>query len=389
MAAKQFTPDEWEKIREELEKNPGKYGFPERVYGSTVIGSFNIRKLGAARNRNAETWDFLAHICKQFDLLAVQEIMDDLSGFQKLMEMLGPEFGMIVSDKTGVFPGDTGLGERLGFIFRWSVVKRAEVVSDITYDRSKVLELLRKNIDDINLALATYNEKMEDYEAGRRKTKPVIHMPAFLSFIRQPYCVSFQIVGHPGTTPYQFMAVNAHLHFGAYMSDRKQELNALLEWIIARVKEVGKAYYPNFILLGDLNLDFDDPETDREGIEDYLKMFDNNAGEQVNVNFPFLDPHPQDGLQRTNARLTETFDQIGLFFREKGLPTYLDNEHMGDHPQGPDFRVFNFANLFSKALLGKEYGNLTKAEKDALVKRFEHKVSDHMPLWLRLPLPGK
>ena len=50
--------------------------------------------------------------------------MDDLSGLNRIMEHLGPEFGMVVSDKTGVFPGASGLGERLGFVFRWSIVKR-------------------------------------------------------------------------------------------------------------------------------------------------------------------------------------------------------------------------------------------------------------------------
>ncbi len=212
-------------------------------------------------------------------------------------------------------------------------------------------------------------------------------MPAFLSFIRQPYCVSFRIVGHPGTTPYEFMAVNAHLHYGNYMSDRRQEFNALMEWIIARVKQGDKAYYPNFMLLGDLNLDFDKPKADRKRIEDHLKTFDNNLGQKVDVNFPFLDRHPKHGWLKTNARMNQTFDHIGLFFREKGLPTYLDNEHMGEFPVGPDFRVFDFANLFSKALFKKGIKALTKKKREAFYMRFEHKVSDHMPIWLRLPLP--
>ena len=55
------------------------------------------------------------------------------------------------------------------------------------------------------------------------------------------------------------MAINAHLYWGKYISDRRQEFNALMEWIIARVGVNHKAYYPNFILLGDLNLDFDNP----------------------------------------------------------------------------------------------------------------------------------
>ena len=52
-----------------------------------------------------------------------------------------------------------------------------------------------------------------------------------------------------------------------------------------------------------------------------------------------------------------------------------------------DYGVFDFVNLFSEALHGKAFAKLSAAERKTLVARFEHKVSDHMPLWLRLPLP--
>ena len=43
---KSFTKEEWKLIMETLDKNPGKYGLPIRKYGSVVLGSFNVRKLG-------------------------------------------------------------------------------------------------------------------------------------------------------------------------------------------------------------------------------------------------------------------------------------------------------------------------------------------------------
>ena len=378
MAAKQFTAAEWKKINSTLDEDPVKYGMPERVYGSAVIGSFNIRKLGNARGRNENTWKFLAGICGRYDLLAVQEVMDDLSGLQRIMDLLGPDFGMIVSDRTGAFPGDAGLAERLAFIFRWSMVNRGEVVSDITYDRSKVLEILGENFDAISAVMKPYSEELAKFKAKQQRKPKAPKMPVFLSFIRQPFCVSFKIVGFPGTKPYRFMAVNAHLMFGK-MTDRRKEFDALMDWIIERVKQDDKTYYPNFILLGDLNLDFDKPVNDRKRIEKHLKTFDNNAGQEVSVNFPFLDPYPGKRQPfRTNARENQTFDQIGLFFREDGLPTHVDNKNMGVLEVGPDYGVFNFVKLFQDAL---------GVEKKKLFPRFEHKVSDHMPLWLRLPLP--
>ena len=115
--AKQFTPAEWKPIRARLEEDPQRYGLPQRECGSVLLGSFIVRKLGSSRSRSPDTWEFLADVCRTFDLLAVQEIMDDLSGLRRLMSLLGPEFSLVVSDLTGVFPGEPGLGERLGFIY--------------------------------------------------------------------------------------------------------------------------------------------------------------------------------------------------------------------------------------------------------------------------------
>ncbi len=38
-------------------------------------------------------------------------------------------------------------------------------------------------------------------------------------------------------------------------------------------------------------------------------------------------------------------------------------------------------------ILGKDLAGLSKSRRQDLIARFEHKVSDHLPLWLRMPLP--
>ncbi len=412
MSARAFTRDEWQKIRETLAAGPVQFGLPERLYGSAVLGSFNIRKLGAAGKRNADTWRFLADACRRFDLLSVQEVQEDVSGLLHLVQLMGPEFQMIVSDITGTFPGETGLTERLAFIYNPAIVKRTGIVTDVSFDRTKVLNTIADHNDAIHDALgdyaaarAKYRAQRGDFDAGRRKTRPrkptfKVKMPTFLEFIRTPFGVGFEIFGHPGTEHYTFFAVNAHLYFGDYMADRRQEAKALVAWLLGRVSESDVEHSLNFILLGDLNLDFDNPINDRKRLEATLRELDASAGDRVDVSFPFLDPHPRpkqrmppadpaDGppIFRTNARMSETFDQIGLFSRDWRLRTYVVSEQMGLYPRGPDYGVFNFVDLFSVALLGRHYDELSKDEREAFVKRFEHKVSDHMPLWLRLPLP--
>ncbi len=408
-----FTPTEWQKIRATLNADPRRYGLPTRVYGSVVLASANVRKLGAVAKRDADTWQFFADVFRHFDLLAVQETLEEISGLRHLKQLMGDNFGLVVSDTTGAFPNEDGLAERLAFIFNWKVVNRMELVTDVTYDRSKVVEIIAENSEAIVKAVAeakknksylkkkkAFEEKLRIFEAeGGRKPKeprPLIKMPVFVSFIRTPFGVMFETYGHPGAERYTFMAINAHLYFGVFIDDRHQEVDALLDWIMGRVLEGDDNDPLNIVLLGDLNLDFNNPEKDRKRIQAKIKGQNREGGKDVNVYFPFLDPHPKRPDQqfmcgngqvlRTNARLSETYDQIGIFSRDQRLMK-LRNSDAGLAPRGPDFGVFDFVNLFSEALLGKPFKKLTADQRKAFVSRFEHKVSDHMPLWLRLPLP--
>ncbi|MHA2251618.1 MAG: endonuclease/exonuclease/phosphatase [Candidatus Kariarchaeaceae archaeon] len=401
---REFDSDEWGLIMKELKQNPENYGLPQRKFGSVVLASFNIRKLGSVRKRRKETWEFLAYVCSHFDLISVQEIMEDLRGVYELKNLMGPEYGMVISDTTGVFPGEAGLGERLAFIYRRLLVQRADVVTDISLDRTKILDTLAIKFDDFEKDIkpwVTYFKKMEKWEKngqlGSKPKKPKIHLSFFLDFIRAPYCVGFRIAGHPDAKPYEFMAVNAHLYYGNYMSDRELEFRAVMQWIIERVKRSDRTYFPNFILLGDLNLNFDKPKKDREEIEEYMKTFNAATGQKIHVNFPFIDIHPKEiqehgnnaEVYRTNARLNQTYDQIGLFFSDPRFPTFDENDTMGNVPEGPDYGVFNFVELFSIALHNTPFEGLSEKDQKEFVKRFEHEVSDHMPLWLKLPVPQR
>ncbi|MEM7588485.1 MAG: hypothetical protein AAF560_34170, partial [Acidobacteriota bacterium] len=68
-----FSSAEWSEIRQTLEADPRAYGLPLRQYGSVVFGSFNIRKLGKVKTgssgeRDQATFEFLASVCRHFDL---------------------------------------------------------------------------------------------------------------------------------------------------------------------------------------------------------------------------------------------------------------------------------------------------------------------------------
>jgi hypothetical protein len=151
-------------------------------------------------------------------------------------------------------------------------------------------------------------------------------------------------------------------------------------------------YHKNIILFGDLNLDFREADPRREVINKKIKKYNNTilkSSKAAKVNFPFLDVHPSlSGVFRTNARQNETYDQIGFFNHDKRLPDYKKNKTAGRSPGAFDFGMFNFVDLFAYALHGVPLQDIPRAkDRKTLFKKFEHDVSDHMPIWIRLPKP--
>ena len=104
-----------------------------------------------------------------------------------------------------------------------------------------------------------------------------------------------------------------------------------------------------------------------------------------------MNVHPdRDEVFRTNARMKQTYDQIGIFYRESRIPQEVQDREFGKVPRGPDYGVVNFVELFSRAVAGVPFADLADLDENdrkAFYARFEHNVSDHMPIWLRIPLP--
>jgi len=397
--AAHFTPGDWQKINARFNQASGLFGLPERRRDSVVVGSFNIRKLGAVSKRTPQSWEFLRDILARFDLIAVQEIMDDLSGFEHLLALLGGDYGMVVSDVTGAKPGTPGNSERLGYLFNRKRVQRTALASDLTFDRSEIGANLYTNRSEFNRAWAAHTSRLGAWEeaSARRKAqgrraspKPSLRLPRFVSFIRQPHCVSFRIRGAEGAKPFEFLVVNAHLLYGDNKQEREWEFRALIEWLTIRAKYVDRLYHPNLMLLGDCNLDFDAVPVMRVAIDEFLKGLNKSvlrSKKAADANFPLLTPHPQLGILRTALRQAQTYDQIGLFSNDPRLPKPDDNEAAGSAPGRYNYGVFNIADLLASALHGEAIAQVFAAQRRAIYKKAEFDISDHMPAWMRLPLP--
>jgi endonuclease/exonuclease/phosphatase family metal-dependent hydrolase len=408
----EFTTEEWQKIRALFDTNAEEFGLPQRRKESVLLASFNIRKLGGLRDskdapsRSREAWRFLGEVCARFDLIGLQEVMNDLGGITFLRDLAGAdEYGMAVSDATGGVPGGGGMMERLGFLFRWKRVRRTEIASDISYDRSAVEENLKRHLGEFIDKFSAYAEEhaIEPADVDVEDNSAPLPMPHFLTFVRTPYCASFEILGLGDAPPYKILAVSAHLLYGSgnkddQLRERDDEFYALINWLMSRVKS-NRDEYRDLVLLGDLNLNFEKADARREVIEQFIKSRNKELKGKNTVYFPFIDPHPKNKERpapdapdekpvfRTNARSDQTYDHIAFFAHDRRLPTHEHTKFAQQNPDGFDYGVFNFADLFAQALHGVPLAGLSPSQKKALFAKFEHDVSDHMPIWVRLPRP--
>lgn len=150
-------------------------------------------------------------------------------------------------------------------------------------------------------------------------------------------------------------------------------------------------YYPDMIVLGDMNLFFEQPEVQRAAITKTLKALNGSeklrAASRAELYLPFLDPHPgRSEVFRSNARQDQTFDQIAFVTNTRRLPTSADKASAGTKPGAFDYGVFNYLDLFAQALHKKAATALTPTQRNDLYSRFQFDVSDHMPIWVHLPL---
>ena len=346
----------------------------------------------------AKRWEFLARFASRYDLLAVQEVMDDLAGIRRLMGELGPEIQnggqrhhwaqhpavAVYANALPSFIGQTGIDLK-------------ELASDISYDRSAVVSSLKKDIDDWKKFIKEFDEKNEQRvaEGKRRLGLSSVTHPGFLTFIRTPHCAAFSINARGNAEPIEFLGLNAHLLFGASETERNREFFALLTWLVQRAKQAKRMYFTNMILLGDLNMDFDDPNIRMSDIIKLLLDLESNllTGQSAaRVNFPFLEPYPGEAqLLHTNARKNQTFDHVAFFIDkdETGLPLSDNNQDAGQSgSNGFNYGVFDFVELFSQSVHNKTFTDLTAAQRTKLLSNTKADVSDHMPIWVRIPIPG-
>lgn len=181
-----------------------------------LLATWNIRAFGDltekwhAERRDRPQRDLaslasIVAILARFDVVAVQEVRGNLKCLRHALKLLGPAWGMILTDVTR---GQAGNGERLAFLFDTRRVRLSGLACELVLPE----------------------------EQGVRQ------------FARTPYAVSFVA----GTST--FTLVTLHVRWGADPSERTSELRAIAEWLADWARQEHD-WGHNLLALGDFNID--------------------------------------------------------------------------------------------------------------------------------------
>lgn len=187
---------------------------PARSSNRLLLATWNIANLGVQK-RQERDHRLIAEILSWFDLIAVQEVADDLAGLQAVREMLPTSYRLLISDTAGN-------DERTAFVYDTRKVELLELVGR--------LSIPVNNLRHIKLA--------------------GVKQP-FQGFDRSPYLAAFQ------AGSFRFVLASVHLFFG---SDKKSDMDrrALEAYAVARWADLRRndphAYADDILALGDFNL---------------------------------------------------------------------------------------------------------------------------------------
>jgi endonuclease/exonuclease/phosphatase family metal-dependent hydrolase len=189
-----------------------------------LIATWNVRAFGDLTEewesseddtpkRDLHSLLSIAEIVSRFDVVALQEARENLKALRHLMKVLGPNWGLSLTDVTEGAPGN---GERMAFLFDTRRVVPSGLACEIVVPE----------------------EQLERIEPGALNRQ----------FARTPYAVSFR------SGDKTFILVTLHVLYGEREEERLPELRAIAEWLAGWARDIN-GWDHNLIALGDFNID--------------------------------------------------------------------------------------------------------------------------------------
>ena len=193
---------------------------PRRTASETLLlATWNLRDFDSNKFKHGprleESFHYIAEVISSFDLVAMQEVNEDMRPFEKVMDLLGPAWRYVATDVT---EGPSGNGERMVFLYDSMKVQFKHIAGEIVLPKTSLVD-------------------------GEHQ------------FARSPFLVRFQ------SGWFKFNLCTVHLYYGddsgQLFARRVAEIDAIAKFIKKRADEDGQ----NYILLGDLNVVSPDDET--------------------------------------------------------------------------------------------------------------------------------
>ncbi|HEX9991006.1 MAG TPA: endonuclease/exonuclease/phosphatase family protein [Chloroflexia bacterium] len=200
-------------LRHYRDTEPGR-AIPPKATDRILLATWNVANLGV-QERTDKDYQLLGEIMSWFDIIAVEEVNDNLIGLRSICSHMPATYRVLVSDASGN-------NERLAFLYDTTKATLLEKVGEIAYSPT-----------------------------GARNVKLPGITQQFNGFDRNPYFAAFEA----GT--FKFLLAAVHLFYGSESSidknRRSLETYAVARWADLRRKSQ-YAYTRNIVPLGDFNL---------------------------------------------------------------------------------------------------------------------------------------
>ena len=269
-----------------------------------LLATWNIREFGGTKSggREDEPLFYLAEIMSRFDIVAVQEVRDNLDALDKLMDILGDWWKYLVSDVTF---GAQGNNERHAYIYDTRKIAFGGMAGELVPEMKKQEGVLSSDF----------------------------------SFSRTPYIAGFKAGW------FKFTLCTQHFYYGESKADdpqRLQESRTIVRLLKKRMQSKD-AWAGNSILLGDFNIFSIKDETfqaiEKELFEIPAKLkgtYTNAIQDKPFDQIAFLarDVHKQLGLARAGA--FPFFDHV---YRTSDWQTYQPNTTEAKYKQWRTFKM--------------------------------------------------
>ncbi|NIP57491.1 MAG: endonuclease/exonuclease/phosphatase [Gemmatimonadetes bacterium] len=307
---------------------------PDRTLQETLLlATWNIRDFDRPQYgpRLEEAIYYIAEIIAHFDIVAVQEVYKNLTGLERVMEVLGAHWDSIVTDVTA---GERGNDERMAFLYDTRTVKLGGLTG----------ELVLPPIED---------------EEGDRVPADQIWRTPFIAGFRSGWC--------------DFMLATVHIQWGASEAEaleRVSEVRKVARFLRARTEDED-AWARNLILLGDFNIY-------RPGNLTFRQLTDADF-----VIPEELRDHP------SNANKVRHYDQIAFRVRPGSLDFVsagvFDYYRSVFRDEDEEIYVPHMGERYHTTREGKPKTDRGKTNYYRTYWR-TNQMSDHLPMWVQLQI---